>query len=98
MVLRKDRRTEITFDLIYERIKELYSLTDEQTEQLKKWELECEYETSIPYPEKIQQVKGLIEQGETVVLISDMYLPKEFIKSCYARRSQFWGTSTVPFK
>lgn len=91
IVLRKDRRTEITFDLIYERIKELYSLTDEQTEQLKKWELECEYETSIPYPEKIQQVKDLIEQGETVVLISDMYLPKEFIKKLLCKAEPILG-------
>lgn len=80
MALRKERRTEITFDLIYSRIKELYNLTEEQTEQLKKWELECEYETSIPYRDKIRQVKELMNQGETVVLISDMYLPKEFIK------------------
>ena len=53
--------------------------------------MECEYETSIPYPEKIQQVKDLIEQGETVVLISDMYLPKEFIKKLLCKAEPILG-------
>lgn len=79
-LLRKSERTEITFDLIYERIQELYGLTDEQIEELKDWELECEYQTSIPYQDNIEKVKELLKQGETVVLISDMYLPETFIK------------------
>lgn len=79
-LLRKSERTEITFDLIYDRIQELYGLSSEQINELKDWELECEYLTSIPYKENIEKVKELLEQGETVVLISDMYLPEAFIK------------------
>ncbi len=90
-----DRRTEITFDFDFMRESKNYiALTDEQTEQLKKWELECEYETSIPYPEKIQQVKDLIEhRGKTVVLIQRYVIyQKNFIKNAaYARRSPILG-------
>lgn len=76
---------EITFDMIYEHIKTVYNLTDEQAEQLKYWELECEYLTSIPYEDNINLLKELINKGEKVILISDMYLPLSFIKKLLAK-------------
>ncbi|MBQ8146510.1 MAG: CDP-glycerol glycerophosphotransferase family protein [Clostridia bacterium] len=72
---------EISFDMIFERIKTVYGLTSEQTELLKEWELEAEYRSSIPMKENIDYLKSLIENGERVVLISDMYLPSAFIRS-----------------
>lgn len=76
---RDDERCEIGFDEIFERLKTLYSLTDEQVACLKKWELEAEYENTMPIKNRIDEVKELLNKGETVVLISDMYLPKDFV-------------------
>lgn len=90
--LRNSTRTEITFDMIYERIQELYELSDEQINQLKEWELECEYKTSIPYTERIELIKELLANQETVVLISDMYLPKEFVQKLLAKADPVLAT------
>lgn len=77
-----DKRTftEISFDMIFERLRSVYSLTDEQTAKLKEWELEAEYRSSIPVSENIMTVLELLEAGEKAILISDMYLPQDFIK------------------
>lgn len=77
---RDDERCEISFDEIFERLNVLYGLTDEQIALLKEWELEAEYENTIPIKERVDTVKELIQKGETVILVSDMYLPKDFIK------------------
>ena len=84
-IYRKSDKFEISFDMIYDRIQELYNLTDEQKETLKNWELECEYETSIPVKENIDILKGYVENGDKVILISDMYLPESFIKKLLAK-------------
>ena len=76
---------EISFDQIFEHMKDVYELTDRQVQLLKEWELECEYKTSVPITENIDTVKELVNAGETVVLISDMYLPEEFIKKLLAK-------------
>jgi len=84
-VERDDDRCEIQFDYIFERMNDIYSLSNEQMELLKKWELECEYDQSIPLTERIEYVKSLVDAGETVILISDMYLPKEEVKKLLAK-------------
>ncbi|MBO4983648.1 MAG: CDP-glycerol glycerophosphotransferase family protein [Clostridia bacterium] len=71
---------EISFDMIFDRIKTVYDLTDEQIGLLKEWELEGEYKSSIPMRENIDYLKSLLENGERVALISDMYLPSDFIR------------------
>ena len=77
-----DKRTftEISLDMIFERMRTVYSLTDEQTAKMKEWELEAEYRSSIPVRENIAAVLELLEAGEKVILISDMYLSEDFIK------------------
>ncbi len=77
---RQDPRKEIQFDEIFERMRELYDLDDEQVELLKEWELEAELENVIPVRENVKKCLDLVNNGETVVLISDMYLPKDFIE------------------
>ncbi|MBO5387460.1 MAG: CDP-glycerol glycerophosphotransferase family protein [Lachnospiraceae bacterium] len=77
--VRKSDKIEISFDEIYERMKTTYDLSEDQISLLKQWELEGELETCIPYEDNIKKLKKLLKQGENVVLISDMYLPKEFI-------------------
>lgn len=77
--LRNSECTEITFDEIFQRLAYVYGLSDEQTDLLKKWELEAEIENVIPLKPQIDLVKKYLADGECVVLISDMYLPKEII-------------------
>lgn len=84
-VERDDLRCEIQFSYIYDRMQILYDLTDAQKEQLMQWELEAELEDTIPLPEQIKYVKELLKKGETVILISDMYLPASFVKQMLAK-------------
>ena len=83
---------EITFDEIYDRMQSLYDLTAQQTEQLKKWELEAEEDNVIPLTEQIDLVKQLAAEGNTVVLISDMYLPKDYISKLLHKADPFLNT------
>jgi predicted HAD superfamily hydrolase len=84
-------RVEITFDLIFERLAEVYNLDDKQIKNLMDWELAAELENVIPLPDRIQMVKDLVEQGETVVLISDMYLPASFIRKMIVKADKMLG-------
>lgn len=70
---------DITFNQIYQDVKETHYLTEEQTEELKELELNLEYENIIPINENIHKINNLVSDGKKVVLISDMYLPKEII-------------------
>ena len=71
---------EISFDSIFQKMQGHYGLSDRQVELLKEWELEAEYRVSIPIRKRIDHVLELLDRGETVVLISDMYLPEEFVR------------------
>lgn len=79
-LLRGDDRLEIQLTEIYDRMAKLYNLTDAQKEQLIAWECEAELNAVIPLPENIKRLKEVKSQGNDVVLISDMYLPKEIIR------------------
>lgn len=79
-VERDDERCEIQFEHIYRRMQTLYGITDAQMEQLMQWEVEAELEDTIPLPKQVDYVKELLAKGEKVILISDMYLPKEVIQ------------------
>ena len=79
LIERNSERREITYDEILVRMEDLYGITKEQQALLKKWEFEAELENVIPIDENIKYVKSLISKNETVILISDMYLPKELI-------------------
>jgi len=78
--MRKSERVEISFDEIFQRMADVYGLSERQTDLLKQWELETELENVIPLENQINLVKELLKNGEKVVLISDMYLPKEFVQ------------------
>ena len=84
--------TEITLQEIYERIQEVYALTDEQVEQLISWEIEAELSSVMPLPEQIDVIKKLVSNGETVVLISDMYLPKSVVSQMLKNADPFLAT------
>ena len=76
---RADDRREITYDLIFQRMQELYSLSDEQIRALMNWELEAELDNVVPCREMIDDLFEKKTRGEEVLLISDMYLDKAFI-------------------
>lgn len=79
-LLRKDDRLEITFDQIFERMQDIYHLSDEQILALKQWEIEGEKLASIPIRKNIDYLKELKTAGNDVVMISDMYLPEEVVR------------------
>ncbi|MCF0133283.1 MAG: CDP-glycerol glycerophosphotransferase family protein [Blautia sp.] len=85
MASRHDMRKEIQFCEIFDRMKSLYGLSDQQIDLLKEWELEAEFENTIPVDENIRNCLELVRAGEEVVLISDMYLPKDFIQRMLAK-------------
>ena len=89
---RKPGMVEITFRDIFNRMKDLYALDENQIEKLMSWEMEAEYDNTIPLTEQINLVKALKDQGNEVVLISDMYLPKDFISKMLAKADPFLAT------
>ncbi len=78
--IRQSEKVEIKFDEIFERLAEVYNLTAKQKKMLKEWETEEEINSVIPLTDMIQEVKQHLSNKDTVVLISDMYLPKTVIQ------------------
>ena len=77
---REDHRREITFPEIFEKIREIYKLNDEQIQFLMDCELEAELDNCIACPDKIYQLKECLREGNDVILISDMYHDRDFIE------------------
>lgn len=95
LILREDKRVEIQFHEIFDKIQTQYNLTDEQTQFLQQMELKAEYESIIPIEERINELKELVENGEDVVLISDMYLSKEVLKDILVRIDPIFETIPI---
>lgn len=72
---------EITILEIYNFIQENNFISEDQKEKLLNLELETEKKNLIPIPENIQKLKELVKQNKRVVLISDMYLSKNFLRT-----------------
>ena len=79
VLLRNDDHFEIQFKEIFDHMAALYGLDDMQKDQLMQWEIEGELEAVIPLVPQISLLKKYIAEGNDIVLISDMYLPKEVI-------------------
>lgn len=92
VLIRKDDRLEIQLSQIYDHMATIYPLTGEQKEQLIAWECECEIASVIPLSQNIEYLKARIREGNDVVLISDMYLPKEIISKMLAKADPFLAT------
>ena len=54
---------DITLEDIYNRIQINYSLTDDETEFLKNFEIECECQNLIPINENIKNIKNLLNNS-----------------------------------
>lgn len=88
---RDSLKVEIQFDEIFQRIQDVYNLNKKQIEFLKKQELEIELDNVIPLPDRINEIKELLEKGEEVILVSDMYLPEDFIKKMITKADPILG-------
>lgn len=76
---------EITLEEIYDKIVEVYGITRAQGDRIQAWEIELELADVIPDSAMVDRVSELREAGETVVLVSDMYLPLSVIQEMLAR-------------
>lgn len=84
-------RLEITFAEIYDHLAERYHLTAEQRDFLLRTEAQAELDDCIPYPEQIDLIKSLLAQKQDVILVSDMYLPKELIHQMLVKADPVLG-------
>lgn len=71
---------DITIEQIYEAMGMTGSLTHEEIQKLIFLEKETEFENVVAIDVNISMIKELIDNGEHVVLISDMYLDKKTIQ------------------
>lgn len=72
---------EVTLSEIYAALSMAGGLTAEEQEMLMQLECQVEIDNVRPLPQNIARVQELLEKGEHVVLISDMYLPGAVIHS-----------------
>lgn len=72
---------DVSLEEIYEVIQENYHLPDQAIRQLIQLELDTEFDNVLPITENIQKLKMLYLSGESVILISDMYLSESQIRN-----------------
>lgn len=75
----KNDNEEITLKQIYQAMNSTGILTDEMIDRLMKLECEVEAENIVPIYPIVDEIKGRLDKGESVVFISDMYLDKQVI-------------------
>ncbi len=92
VLIRGDDRLEIQLHEIYDHMSKLFGITDEQKEQLITWECEEEIRSVIPILDNIEYAKACKKSGHDVVLISDMYLPKDTIEKMLEKADPFLAT------
>lgn len=82
---------EVTLQDIYAALALCGCVSLKHVEYLLRLEQEMEIANTVGLCENIQKVKELLEQGEKVVLISDMYLPKETICQMLSQADKILG-------
>lgn len=75
---RQENNSEITIYEIYREIKNSYCLSQEAVKALVELEIELEINNNYIIEENLNKLIHYMEEGVKIVLISDMYLPKEF--------------------
>lgn len=70
---------EVTLDEIMEQMAFVYEISDEQIEWLANQEIQAEIECVRPIQHRIDYMHKLADEGHKVIMISDMYLPREVI-------------------
>lgn len=75
----RDRIEDVTLEQIYDALAVRGELRKVQQKQLICLECDIEYRECVPVEKNVIQVKKLLSDGKKVILISDMYLPREQI-------------------
>lgn len=76
-------------DEIYNKMQELGNFSDEVKKKLRSLEIEVEKEYIIPRGRMVELYHKCIEQGKTVILISDMYLDRGILEDILKRNCVF---------
>ncbi len=82
---------EVTLHDIYTAMAMRGNLSIEVQKQLYELEYETECENVLPVPQNIALLKEMLQHGEHVVLISDMYLPGEVIRKMLVKADEILG-------
>lgn len=86
---------DITLLQIYECVRLTSGLSEEQITRLIQLEIETELNNSLPILENIGRVRNLIENGEHVVLISNMYLETNIIRKILVQMDTVFQKLTI---
>ncbi len=65
---------------IYKEFVDVARVSEQQAVAIKELEIETEYNLSIPRRDMLDLYQTLLEAGKRIILVSDMYLTKEYIK------------------
>ena len=88
-------QSEHTLNDIYAELRKNHCLTEETANKLKQLEIQTEYDNSLPIKENINKVKLLLQNNKRVVLISDMYLPENTIRSMLVKADKIFENITI---
>lgn len=86
---------EVTIDNIYDFIAQNIPLTTEQRNDLLNLELKTERDNIIAIQKNIERVENLIKSNKKVILISDMYLPSNFIREVLSSINKIFETIPI---
>ncbi len=86
---------EVTLRDIYAAMAVCGCMNEEHIDYLCQLEKDTEIANVIGIPENIQRVKDLLERGERVVLVSDMYLPKETIRQMLLQADDIFSSMDI---
>jgi len=79
-ICRQRNSEEITLLEIYHSFRRMTGISDELMDQLMLMEEQTEIENAVPITDNIRLLEKHLENGEDVILISDMYLPAAVIR------------------
>lgn len=86
---------EIKYAQIFEILKTMAPLTNEEIKYLMYLECDLEYKNSLAITENIERVKKLVTKGENVILISDMYFDKSFIRKLLSKHDNVFDAIPI---
>lgn len=91
---RKNRKSEVTAELIYANLANHFNWTDKQAEEALSVEIECEIKGWRLVPAICEQIHHIHNSNGNVIYISDMYLPKNAIQN-YLKEEDVWKKGDV---